>query len=368
MPHVQEFAEDCAEILTDKFRAGQISRRDMLLGLSALGIAPAVLASSPAKAAPPDITIATSGGESEKAIKDTYIQTYEKQTGGKALTDSIFPNTGRIRAMVESRNVTWDLCDSGVSAMGELGPRGMLEPIDYSIVDKAQVFPEFAYEYGVCNYMSSHLMAWDTQVIKTEPTLADFFDIKKYPGKRMMRKGATAMLEMALMADGVPADKLYPLDRERALKKITSIKDHVLWWSTGTQSIDYLRNREAIIGWMWNTRANVLKAETQGRINYTFRGGFLMPSLWLVPKGSKNVKQAMIAIAAMQDPATQVALLKLLGNGPANPRASAMETPELRAIDNGAPENAAVQAKVDAKWYGQFNAETEKMYLDMIAS
>ena len=38
----------------------------------------------------------------------------------------------------------------------------------------------------------------------------------------------TAMMEMALMADGVPADKLYPLDRPRALKKLASIKDQVL--------------------------------------------------------------------------------------------------------------------------------------------
>ena len=80
----------------------------------------------------------------------------------------------------------------------------------------SKVVPDFAYKYGVVNYMFSTVMAWDTARVKAKPTLADFFDLKKYPGKRMLRKNSQAMVEMALLADGVPKDKLYPLDVPRA--------------------------------------------------------------------------------------------------------------------------------------------------------
>ena len=55
--------------------------------------------------------------------------------------------------------------------------------------------------------------------------MADFFDLKRVPGKRMIRKDSQAMLEMALIADGVPLDKLYPLDVDRAIAKFATIKD-----------------------------------------------------------------------------------------------------------------------------------------------
>ena len=77
--------------------------------------------------------------------------------------DGSGPSNGKIRAMVEANNVSWDLCDSGVTGLAELATRKLLAPIDYTIVDKAKVAPAFAYEFGVCNYMFSSVMAWDTR-------------------------------------------------------------------------------------------------------------------------------------------------------------------------------------------------------------
>uniref|UniRef100_UPI0013CF8107 extracellular solute-binding protein n=1 Tax=Klebsiella pneumoniae TaxID=573 RepID=UPI0013CF8107 len=78
--------------------------------------------------------------------------------------------------------------------------------------------------------------AWDTAKVKETPTLADFFDLKKYPGRRMMRKDSQAMLELCLLADGVPIDKLYPLDTRRAFAKLATIKKEVLYWNSGAES------------------------------------------------------------------------------------------------------------------------------------
>ena len=85
-----------------------------------------------------------------------------------------------------------------------------------------------------------------TAKVKEKPSLADFFDFKKYPGKRLMRKDSQAMYELALMADGVPKDKLYPLDAPRALKKIMAIKKDLLFWNSGAESQTLLRDAN---GW-----------------------------------------------------------------------------------------------------------------------
>lgn len=361
MTRLQTFAEDRAEIMG-------LGRRTVLKGGAALGVAAAGFGGGIANAAPKEVVVANWGGDAVKAMTEAFVVPYEKATGGKMVIDGSGPSNGKIKTMVTARNVTWDIVDSGLAGTGELGPAGLLEEIDYSIVDKSKVTPGFAYKYGVCNYMFSTVQAWDTGKIKEKPTLADFFDLKKYPGKRLMRKDSQAMLELALMADGVPADKLYPLDVPRALKKIAGIKKDLLFWATGAESQSMLREGEVVMGWLWHTRGVLLQKDTDKKITFTFDGGLLQPGLWAVPKGNPAGKQAMVAIAAMQAPEGQVKLLAAMGNGPANPAAASLVPPELNAINPGAPENVKVQAKIDADWYQANYAKVRQQYLDMIAS
>ena len=49
----------------------------------------------------------------------------------------------------------------------------------------------------------------------------------------------------ALIADGVPMEKLYPIDANRAFKKLEQLKPHVLvWWNSGAQSVQILQDGE----------------------------------------------------------------------------------------------------------------------------
>lgn len=351
---------------------GAPSRRDLLRLGAALGLVPsafAALGTGEAQAqAVKEVVLANFGGDAVKAMQEAFVVPYEKKTGGKMTIDGSGPSNGKVKAMVQAGNVTWDVVDSGLAGTGELGPSGLLEEIDYTIVDKSKVDPDFAYRFGVVNYMFSTVMAWDTARVKEKPTLADFFDLKKYPGKRMLRKNAQAMVEMALMADGVPKDKLYPLDVGRAFKKIATVKNDILYWSSGAESQSLLRDGEVAMGWLWNTRANVLKRDTKGRIDWTFEGGLLQPGLWVVPKGNPAGKQAMVAIASMQAPEGQITLLQALGNGPANPHADPLVPADLKAVDPGSPANAAKQAKINAEWYEKNGAKVNADYLDLISS
>jgi putative spermidine/putrescine transport system substrate-binding protein len=360
---MQSFAQDLAEI------SRGLSRRRLLALAAATGIAPAVLGRA-ARAAVPEVVLCNWGGDAIAAFGESFVKHYDGTTGGKLVLDGSGPSNGKVRAMVEARNVSWDLIDSGVTGLAELAPRGLLTPIDYGVVDKSKVLPGFAYEYGVCNYMFSSVQAWNTQKVPagTVPTLADFFDLKKIPGKRMIRKDSQAMLEMALLADGVPRESLYPLDVDRGLRKLAGIKDSLLTWDTGAQSQALLRDGEVSMGWLWNTRANLLKREPGSRVDWTFEGGLLQPGLWAVPKGNPAGKQAMMAIAAMQDPPGQVSLLAALGNGPANPAASALVPPALQDVDPSSPANAAKQAAISADWYAAHHGATFRRFLDFLSA
>src|SRR3546814_1178814 len=70
--------------------------------------------------------------------------------------------------------------------------------------------PAAVHECGVGAFVWSTVLAYNGKTMKTAPTSwADFWDVKKFPGKRGMRKGARYNLEFALMADGVAPGDVY---------------------------------------------------------------------------------------------------------------------------------------------------------------
>jgi putative spermidine/putrescine transport system substrate-binding protein len=359
---------DEIDAMTNRHPPLAISRRGLLKGSAALLAAPAVLASGRTFAqARKEVVLVNFGGVAMKAFDEAFVQPFAAQ-GGRLVLDGSGALNGKILTMVQSGNVTWDICDAGITTLAELGPRNALEKIDYSIVDKTKVPAEFAYDNGVVGYMFSSVLAWDTAKVKETPTLVDFFDLKKYPGRRMLRKDSQAMLELCLIADGVPLDKLYPLDVKRAFAKIATNKKELLFWNSGAESQSLLRDGECVMGLLWHTRANVLKAETKGRIAYSFRDALLQPALWVVPKGSPAGVEAFRAIASMQQPEGQIKLFNAMGNGPSNPAAQGLVPLEQRPMNPADPANVAIQAKINADWYIENHSKTFQLYLDFISS
>jgi len=137
--------------------------------------------------------------------------------------------------MVESGNVTWDVVDVEYDFALAAAKAGLLEPIDFAVVDKAQIDPRFVTDNAVGSFYYSFVLGYNKDVLKEEPkTWADLFDTTKFPGKRTFYKwSAPGVLEIALLADGVAPDKLYPLDLDRAFKKLDTIKGDIVWWGGG---------------------------------------------------------------------------------------------------------------------------------------
>ena len=365
MPPFQSFAEDCAELLQERMAAGAVSRRGLLAAAALLGLAPRA-----ALAQAKEIVVVNAGGDALTAMQKAFAEPFmQANPGFKVAMDGSNPLSAKIKAMVEAKAVTWDVCDRNLPASLELGQQGLLEEIDYAIVDKRKVRPEHVGKWGCGSYIFSNVLAFQSDAFGGRKPMSwkDFWDVKQFPGKRALRKHIDGMIEAALLADGVPKDKLYPIDVKRALEKIKELKPNCVFWSSGAESQQLLRDKEVVMANIWNTRASVLRRETNSRVDFHYREAPVWVAAWIVPKGNPAGKDAYKFIAATQDPAPQVELFKLLGNGPVNPAAAALVPAELKVIDPGAPENYALQVPVNPQWYADNSAAVLQQYLEAVA-
>lgn len=368
----REFVTDCLAILREKTNGRTVHRRRFLAALGALGAMPLALKFTPAHAASDELVVVNWGGDAQPAFQEIWADPFAAGDGGMpTVVEGSGPSSGKIKAMVESGAVVWDVCDRNLPASIDLGGQDLLEKVDWTVVDPDKLREVHRTDWGVGSYLYSFALTWDSEAYETAPqTWADFWNLKDFPGTRTLRNNFEGMLEAALMADGAEADaaSLYPIDVERAFEKIREIREKTIFWTSGSQSQELFRNREVAMGNLWSTRALLLREETEGRVQFGYNQGILFAGAWIVPKGNPAGAAAWDFIASTQDPESQVELFKVLGNGPINPAASDMVPEDLRADDPANPENYAKQVAVDAAWYAENYAEVLNRYTDLIAS
>jgi putative spermidine/putrescine transport system substrate-binding protein len=203
-------------------------------------------------------------------------------------------------------------------------------------------------------YYFSTLMAWNKDAIKgAQPTgWKDFWDTKNFPGPRSLYNDAFGTLEFALMADGVPIDKVYPLDVDRAFRKLEEIRPALkVWWKSGAQSVQLITSGEVNFIPMWNARAMV--ASQTGNVGYTYNQGILDFETLVIPKGAPHAALAQKVIARIVAADHEASFARALHYGPAN--ALAFEGGRIPEDDAkllpSAPENKKLQAVTDPTWW-----------------
>lgn len=360
----QSFQQDCVELLGRRFGQGEISRRAWLAGLAALGAAPAGAQTSR------PLVMVNWGGIANEGFGRFYGAPFTAANPGVAVTqDSTGPSAGRIRSMVESGRVTWDLCDSSASSSFLLGRMNLLTKMDYSIIDRSKVIgPGFALEYGAAPYSFSSVLAYDSSKFPTAPTSwADFWDLRRFPGQRLLRRDALATLDAATMSLGKTPDQVYPIDTRAALRRVAEIRRNCVFWNSGSESEQFLRTGEAVMGQIWHTRATVLNRESNGRIKFIWNQGLLQAGIFVIPRGNPGGEMAQRLLASMlANPEGQVGLLGLLGNGPTNPAAAAQVPAELKPNNPTDPANERLQLTLNGEWWGANYQQANQDYLDTI--
>ncbi len=350
------FQKDCLDILKTKLERGQISRRDFTLGLSMLmGTSALGLSAGQAQAQSGELVFVNWGGDAGPSYDAAYGQGFQTVTGIVVRQDGSGPTEGAIAAQVESGNPAWDIVDVDPFSAETLGKAGMMEPIDYDVVDRGKMREGFGWPYSASSYFYSYIIAYDKTRFGDDPpkSMADFFDVEKYPGKRAMYKWGAGMWEAALLADGVAKEDLYPLDLDRAHAKLDAFKEHVVaFWGGGAESQSLLLEGEASMAIVWSTRAKLIEEDSGGDIGFIWDEGLVAPGAMGVVKGNPGgAAAAMDFIAFAQEPVRQLVMFEMMGQGPANPETDALLPPEEARFNPVDPANFAVQVPLDMAWY-----------------
>jgi putative spermidine/putrescine transport system substrate-binding protein len=314
------------------------------------------------------VVVGSWGGSYQDALRKAWFQPFEKETGIKVVDVSPI-SYGKLGTMVETGNVEWDVVDVGSSFVATGVKKNLFEPLDFSIIDKSGLFPEAVNEHAVAVEYFSTVLAYRTKGSAARPaSWADFWDVKKVPGVRALRKIGYATLEAALMADGVPVDRIYPLDVDRAFRSLDRIKPHVkVWWTQGAQPIQLLTDGEVDITPAWSPRLDVARKEG-AQVDYTWNQGVLQSSSFIVPRGSRNREAAMRLIAYSVSPQPQARLSLYSPNGPANARAYEFIKPETARTLPTSPENRARQVLLaEFGWWAKHFDDVEKRFQDWVA-
>ncbi|PMS36610.1 putative spermidine/putrescine transport system substrate-binding protein [Trinickia symbiotica] len=320
----------------------------------------AAFATASVRAAEP-IVFTSWGGTTQSSQDKDWAQPFTKATGIHVLMDGP-TDYGKLKAMVDSGNVTWDVVDVEGDFAYAAQKAGLIEPIDFSIVKKDDLDPRFTSPGAVGSFYYSFVLGYNkSKFTGAQPsTWADLFDMKRFPGKRTLYKwSAPGVLELALLADGVPPNKLYPLDLDRAFKKLDTIKSDIVWWSGGAQSQQLLASGEAPIGMFWNGRLHALE-QTGVPVGISWNENLTAADMLVIPKGAKHRDEAMKYLATATSAQAQAKFAEDTGYAPVNVKA-----PELMpaAAAKTLPDQYKTsQINLDMKYWAEHRDEIAKRW------
>ncbi len=326
-----------------------------------------------AGAAAQELTVVSFGGSYQEGQSKALFQPAAKTMNIK-VKEETYTGIADLRLKVKAGAVTWDVVASGSGSAARAGAEGLLEKLDYKVIDISNFAPGLAFDHCVGGDVFSTVLAWNTKTYgdKGPQSWADFWDVKKFPGKRAYRKGVAGALEPALMADGVPANKVYevlsaPGGIERAINKIKELKPHIaVWWASGAQHAQLMKDGEVDMVTGWNGRFDVV-AKDGGKVAYTFNQALLDYDCYGIPKGAPNKDLAMKFLAEISKPQYQAEFTKYITYGPTNKKAYELGTIEAAYAKRlpSHPENAAKQLTINLDWYIKFEAQAQTAYQNM---
>jgi putative spermidine/putrescine transport system substrate-binding protein len=313
------------------------------------------------------ITVVNFGGANANAQKKAFYEPYEK-AGNKIVAVEYNGEQAKIKAMVETKKVTWDVVELESPDAARGCDEGLFEKLDYSkIVDKADLLPAAVTDCAVGIFVWSTVMAYNGDKLKTPPTSwADFFDTRKIAGKRGMRKGARYNLEFALLADGVKPTDVYKVlatkeGADRAFKKLTELKPSIQWWEAGAQAPQFLVAGDVVLTTVFNGRIDA--ANREGRnLKIYWPGGIYDLDYWVIPKGAPNKDASMKFIAFASQSANQAVYAQHIAYGPVNTKALAKLDAKVLADLPTSPANAKEAIQVNVSFWADQGEALEKRF------
>ena len=354
------------------------------LAVSALAAALTALGPGAALAGPQKaLTVVSWGGSYTRSQMLAYVIPYRDKVGEWVEMETYNGGLAEIRRQIETANVVWDVVDFELADLIRGCREGLLETIDHGTLPagddgtpaKDDFIPGAFTDCGVGQTVWSTVVAFNAERFGTErpTTIADFFDVKKFPGNRGLRRDPRVVMEWALMADGVPTAQVYATletedGRKRAFAVMERIKTKIVWWETGEEPIALLDSGRATMTSVWNGRTHRPITDQGKPFVLVWDGQVWDIDSWGIPKGSHNRDKAMDFIRFSTGSGTLAEQTKHITYGPARRSSFALLAEATRRRLPTAKENMANALQTDAAWWATHQAALREAFERWYAS
>jgi putative spermidine/putrescine transport system substrate-binding protein len=309
------------------------------------------------------VVVAGFGGETYQIRQNIDFDPFTKLSGVNVVQASW--DYGKFLAMVNAANADWDMIDfDGYSTVG-LIDAGTPPAKLANWVRRCDLVDKAYQDYAAGSYAYSVVMGWSKSLDQTPANWADFFNTAKFPGKRAFPKTIYAgTAEIALLADGVSKDKIYPLDFDRAFAKLDTIKKDLVFYDSYAQGQQYMVQGSASMIATANSRMIELQSNGQD-VDFTYQDAILYPwGAFAMPEHGPDPDAANALIDFLSTPQQQAAVAKNLFLGPTVSAAFGLLSDDEKSKQPNSDENKAkaltinttVAAKQDAEYVKRFTA------------
>jgi putative spermidine/putrescine transport system substrate-binding protein len=324
-----------------------------------------------------EITFTSWGGSYAKAQSDTTAKPFEATTGTKVRMEEYPGGLDQLRLQVKSGNVTWDVVDLTLSDALRACDDGLLERIKPD-----QLAPGLKGETARLDYVPDGLTdclagttIWSNVLVYQQDrsrtvqpkTVADFFDLVKFPGKRALNKSAQGNLEWALIADGVSIDQVYsvlstPAGQERAFRKLDLIKSSIIWWETGSEPAQLLLDGKVTMASAYNGRIYASIMKDRKPLAFIWDGQLLNIEGLAIVKGTKHAAAAHEFVRFATQPKVLAAMAPLTAYGPTRLSSSTLIDEMMQNMLPTARWYQRRSLTVDARWWANRADELNKRF------
>jgi putative spermidine/putrescine transport system substrate-binding protein len=266
-------------------------------------------------AAAEELTVVNYGGNIQDWSRTHYWKPFAAETGIKLIEDSRDYGIGIVRTKVAGGANTWDVVAAEDIEVIQGCEEGLFQKLDWSkIAAKDKLLPQAVMPCAQGEVIYDMMIGYDGKRITGDgpKNWADFWNTKKWAGKRVLYKDPRDSLEAALMADGVARDQIYqvlatPVGVDRAFRKLGELKPNLLWWTNPGQSRQLLISGDAVMSATFGGGLLILNRKEHTDFRLAWTDAILHTDYWAVVKGTPHLTAAMQYLNFVNRPDRQAA-------------------------------------------------------------
>jgi putative spermidine/putrescine transport system substrate-binding protein len=352
-----------------------MSWRKRIIGATVLGATLLAAASCGPNSTVRPLTIVGWGGSSQDAHRKAYWTSFTKTSGVALREDTWHGGVGVIRTKVIGGDSSWDIVQVETEDLILGCEEGLFQPLDWAKLGGRRAFiPTAVHDCGVGAMLWSYLIGYDGDRIKGKgpQSWADFWDVKRFPGKRGMRKTPKYTLEFALMADGVPPAQVYatlrtPAGVDRAFRKLDQLKPQIIWWSSISQVPDLIGSGEVAMSVTSPGRLIVANRTENRHFKVDWHQNIYAVDYWVILKNSPRREEANELLRYMTRPENQMRLAMFMPTGLTSIEASRRIDPVYKRDTPTDPANMTDALQLDGDFWVEYGDQLTQRFNAWVA-